>query len=46
MYIIMVHMVPRGSEKELGFMVWVWSKGLVIRHVWEVVYGVLGLYWV
>lgn len=25
-------------------MVWVWSKGLVTRHVWELLYGVwLGL---
>lgn len=40
MYIILVHMVPRGSGKELGLMVWAWSKGLVIRHVWKVVYGV------
>lgn len=40
MYIILVHMVPRGSGKELGLMVWAWSKGLVTRHVWEVVNGV------
>lgn len=33
-------MVPRGSGKEFGQMVWVRSKGLVIRHVWEVVLGV------
>lgn len=30
----LVHMVPRGSGKELGLMVWVRSKGLgIIRHV-------------